>query len=536
MPAIKLSSKTLVHISSGLYRSTANALKELISNAFDADATLVEINTNFPRFDALSCRDNGSGMSKTEFERLMEGGIGNSRKRVGLTDEKEITPLGRPLIGRIGIGLLAIAQVCHEFKIISHHRKSRTAFEAVINLRPYRRDDIAEKDTKENVQLEVGEYTCKDVRYDEKSAGVFLSTRDLHRTYRIRYCDDVARPDFELVPMRFSSFLTKVLSKRSVRELGDYWQLFWELCISCPVKYEDDGPLRKALIVSSTEHDSKPQVYDAAIEAIKIAEKLAMTLAGFNFTVKLDGTPIRKPVVLPYKDYGDTNQFESRAFPIKYDGKIDGSRLKYSGYVYLQTRMIKPAEMRGVLVRVRNVAIGDYDLTCLNYEKVQGFRRDWLSGEVFVEYGLEDALNIDRHSFNEVHPHYMALQRHIHQRLNEDIFPAALRASTTSGRRKSDASRTAGDVLFSAAIRTVIGTRYSLSRVAGKVNESVPVKIDADKHRIVVHEHPIWPKNKTARVAAERIVVAFMLARLHAEKPESIDKIAFQILGGVVSR
>ena len=49
MKAIKLSSKTLVHISSGLYRSTANALKELVSNSFDADATVVEINTNFPR-------------------------------------------------------------------------------------------------------------------------------------------------------------------------------------------------------------------------------------------------------------------------------------------------------------------------------------------------------------------------------------------------------------------------------------------------------------------------------------------------------
>ncbi len=61
MPSIKLSSKTLVHISSGLYRSTANALKELISNAFDADATLVEINTISPRFDTLTCKDNGTG-------------------------------------------------------------------------------------------------------------------------------------------------------------------------------------------------------------------------------------------------------------------------------------------------------------------------------------------------------------------------------------------------------------------------------------------------------------------------------------------
>ncbi|WP_165226412.1 ATP-binding protein [Aquisphaera insulae] len=529
MPAIKLSSKTLVHISSGLYRSTANALKELISNAFDADATLVEINTNSPRFDTLTCKDNGTGMSKTEFERLMEGGIGNSRKRVGMADDNEVTATGRPLIGRIGIGLLAIAQVCYQFKISSHHRETRTAFEAVVNLRPYRRDELASADTEKNIDLEVGQYTCKEIRYDESAAGVFLSTKDMHPSYTQRYSDDVVREAFQLVPMRFSSFLSEVLSKRSIRELGDYWQLLWELCISCPVSYVDEGPLRADYIIASSEHDSKTQVVASATEAIGIAGKLSAALTGYNFTVKLDGTPIRKPALLPHKE---SLQLESRAFPIEFDGKIEGSRLKYDGYIYLQTRMIKPAELRGILVRVRNVAIGDYDLTCLNYEKVQGFRRDWLSGEVFVEHGLEDALNIDRHSFNEVHPHFMAMQRHIHKLLNEDVFPSALRASTLSGRRKSESTRTTGDSALTESIKAVVNMRYTVSRDGKKTSEPVPINIDEKKHRIVIHEHPLWPKNRTARIAAERIAVAFMLARLHAEDSESIAEIAFQILGG----
>ena len=183
-------------------------------------------------------------MTKTEFERLMGGGIGNSRKRLGMADDNEVTTLGRPLIGRIGIGLLAIAQVCYQFKIISHHRKTRTAFEAVVNLRPYRRDELASADTEENTQLEVGQYTCKEIRYDETSAGVFPSIKYMHVSHIQRYSEDVKREDFQLVPMRFSGFLSEVLSKRSIRELGDYWQLFWELCISCPAKYVDEGPLR----------------------------------------------------------------------------------------------------------------------------------------------------------------------------------------------------------------------------------------------------------------------------------------------------
>ena len=44
--------------------------------------------------------------------------------------------------GRIGIGILAIAQVCFQFKVTSHHRASKTAFEAVIDLKPYRRNEL----------------------------------------------------------------------------------------------------------------------------------------------------------------------------------------------------------------------------------------------------------------------------------------------------------------------------------------------------------------------------------------------------------
>ena len=275
MPTIKLSSKTLVHIISGVYRSTANALKELVSNAFDADATLVEINTNSPRFDTLTCQDNGTGMSKAEFERLMEGGIGNSRKRVGKSEEKETTALGRPVIGRIGIGMLAIAQVCFHFKIVSHHRKSRTAFEAIVDLKPYRRDEVASADISENEDLEIGQYSCKAIPYDENKPGVFISTRDLLPSYTSRYLEDVARPDFTLVPMRFSSLMSEILTKSSIRELGDYWQLFWELCVSCPVRYADESPLREDFIITSAEHDIKPEASEACAEAITIAKSLA---------------------------------------------------------------------------------------------------------------------------------------------------------------------------------------------------------------------------------------------------------------------
>jgi Histidine kinase-, DNA gyrase B-, and HSP90-like ATPase len=203
MHPIKLSSKTLAHISSGLYRSTANALKELVSNAFDADATLVELNTNFPHFDVLTCRDNGNGMTQQEFVRLMDGGIGNSIKRIGALNDG-ITERGRPIIGRIGIGLLAIAQVCLEFKIISHHRVTRTAFEATVDINPYGRPDIAAAELAEKEDYEIGKYECRGLPYDEKKAGVFVVSKDLRRSYADRYRGAVKREEFKQVPLNSS--------------------------------------------------------------------------------------------------------------------------------------------------------------------------------------------------------------------------------------------------------------------------------------------------------------------------------------------
>lgn len=60
---IIVSSKILGHISAGVYRSPAGAIKELVSNAFDANATRVAITTNWLSFDIITCRDNGSGMT-----------------------------------------------------------------------------------------------------------------------------------------------------------------------------------------------------------------------------------------------------------------------------------------------------------------------------------------------------------------------------------------------------------------------------------------------------------------------------------------
>jgi len=61
---IKVHEKALAHLSRGLYRSPASALRELVSNAWDASATTVRVDTGAPNFTQLSVQDNGKGFTE----------------------------------------------------------------------------------------------------------------------------------------------------------------------------------------------------------------------------------------------------------------------------------------------------------------------------------------------------------------------------------------------------------------------------------------------------------------------------------------
>ena len=54
---IEVSSRIIRHISRGIYRSPAGALKELVSNAYDAGARKVTINTGYPTVEKIIVTD-----------------------------------------------------------------------------------------------------------------------------------------------------------------------------------------------------------------------------------------------------------------------------------------------------------------------------------------------------------------------------------------------------------------------------------------------------------------------------------------------
>jgi hypothetical protein len=396
--------KALAHLSRGLYRSPASALRELVSNAWDANARTVRISTNYPQFFQITIDDDGDGFSKKEFERLMKGNIGNSEKR----PSNKTLINNRPVIGRLGIGMLGIAQICGSFKV-SSVPKEGDPFTAKVRLYDLLRKkldaeskEIVKKDLDADntpiTEVDVGEYTFEDdALYKGRSHGTRITSGDVHPTFCDSFRKSVTTEDFEEPSLDWKESIKTMSSVHSLQQLGDYWKLLWELAVSCPIPY----------------------VSGEAVPGRAIAD-VHEQLQTYNFRILVDNIQLAKPVLLKGNPGGYT---KVKIGPESH--KIYGRDLKFNGYIVVQEgRQLKPDELRGILIRIKNVAIGYYDASMLDYRFNEGPRSRWVTGEIFVTEGLEDALNIDRDSFNRFHPEFRRVQEVVHRVLRNEVFPS----------------------------------------------------------------------------------------------------------------
>jgi len=145
--------RVIARVTDGIYRQPGSALRELISNAYDADATRVVIKTDAPRFERIFVEDDGNGMGPEALAHLFLH-IGGSPKRsaegagLGITarDDPSRSPGGRQLIGKIGIGMFSVAQLTHTFQIITKREHDNYRTVATIALRQYADEPLLEGD------------------------------------------------------------------------------------------------------------------------------------------------------------------------------------------------------------------------------------------------------------------------------------------------------------------------------------------------------------------------------------------------------
>ncbi len=528
---IRVADITIGQLSRGLYRSTATAFKELVSNAYDADATTVRIDTNYPEFDFISCIDNGTGMSLEEFLRYFnQEGIGHCTKRKRARDTTEIYK--RPIIGRLGIGMLAIGQLCHSFQIESHYKDEKgkgKAYTATLTLLddtiPDRERIIRDDDVKEK-KLPVGQWQYKVIDFDERKKGFRIYSSDVRPTFRQEMKESIENMTKQKrKKIRFSQSDLQsgfYAVSKSVRDCNPYLEAIWELSVLCPLPYYGKIEECPVNLSSFKSRESQSKEYEQAIQFLKNRQT---RLLDYTFTVVVDGIELRRHIQLP-TEKGTTPML----YFVDFDEEIFGSRLKFSGYLFAQiASYVKPVELNGIQIRLRNVGIGGYDHTFLKYYRhIPTIRNRWVSGELFVDEGLESALNIDRDSFNEHDEHFKKLQTILHDKFEVVFNKINAVAQSLQGKKRDKTSEKLERTIREMVSRDSQG-KFKL--VQSDLGKTVPiVTVNKKKGEIILNRasHPL--RKKKANLILEMVEVAYRIAENTAETEKEHHEIFYNIL------
>jgi hypothetical protein len=460
-PALRI----LDELSRGTYVSYSRALKELLSNAWDALANEVQIKIA-DDLSEITILDDGTGMSEEDIrERFLRIG--------GTSALQHKTRNARRMIGHKGIGALSVIPICREVRVLTTQKGSTQRIEAVLDINQVQEVTIQQEDLETHYRYELTRWN------NEKSSShyTFITLRDLTTDMR-----------------EFLNGKGVTISQyiHNVADLSGIDQLKWDLSIVSPVEYSKDGPFK-----------------DQDIPAVT---KIKSELSKAGFSVFVNGEKLFKPILLPSPDIKHTRKYKRaldyEIYPIVHS---DGE-LEFSGYIFSQATAIMPAEIQGGLVRVNNVAIGKYDLNWMGYQKSMGPRLGMTTGELFVYRGLEQAILVDRDRFRETDKNYRKFRDIIHAKLKEAFGGATLRSRKRSELEHEKKAETFRDKMES-RVSQYLTSNYKTKPATLEIEEfgeRPPLAIDGRLGRVRINKaHDIFKKLKPSE---REIVEAFLIA------------------------
>ena len=525
---MKVGSQIVEILGKGVYSAPWNSLKELISNSFDADATRVDIEY-FPKERKLVVKDDGLGMDYIDFDEHFTF-ITQSEKR----RKRDLSAIHeRPIIGKFGIGFVAVSQLCDKIRVTSAKKGADTYFVATIDFAKLRREEARDKEFFQVSQFVLTNYKKEDL--DEHYTQVELL--GLKKTFA-NVLDNVVPPGAPSFRSKLESFEAAVreLCSGDVnsirREAGPFWEFLTSLANVIPVEYLDDGPISfsKNVVIEDKYRES----YNSTI---KIINDMKSRMKEFDFRVFFNGLQLKKPVRFPNEDWLTDYDKQLRIFPVANSINVDDpttgrtSEVSYRGYFYYQKTRIVPEELRGMVVRVRNVAVGgpNRDLWGYPYPGDKMYL-DQVYGEIHVASGLEDAMNIDRSTFKTTHFEYAAMRDSLHEFLHKVVFATA--KSMWYTRRTSKARRLRNQRLVTriAAIKETLGSDFTVDETR-KFTE-IPVEIRMEEKKVYLNTvSPVfWDYKKNDRILLEDVAIALEIAMRQEKDPEKIKEIFWKIL------
>jgi hypothetical protein len=479
--------RIIARVTDGIYREPWAAYRELIANAYDADATRVVIETGAPDFSQVVVRDNGNGMRPDTVAYVVKS-IGGSSKRTSSGAELEtvdpenpdFSPGGRPLIGKIGIGLFAVAQLTQHFQIVTKARGELTRTSATVLLRTH--NEKALRDLPKGRRYAAGRVKIKaepvpKEEIDSHGTTVILYSlrpevrRALQSVLRWQAAEQKG-PDGKPVrdppiyhiglppgllkshpdgippalpwkqdegeAQRFLQLIEaaevgseKATKPADLEHFDEYLRMIWQLSLGLPLPYVEEHPFDKT---GSSDIDflsiseAKAQALPVTIESAETLRKHFSLEAGLKdplggFEIIIDGIHLRRPIRLP-----NILRRKSRLkHPVMLIGKVGrafsktaleraGGNLRFEAYLYWNSKIV-PKDTTGVLIRIHGASGTLFDQSFLRYQVSEQTRLRQITAEIFVQEGLDPAINIDRESFNYSHPHFLFIQRWLHRAL-----------------------------------------------------------------------------------------------------------------------
>ena len=354
---LKTDQKVLARITDGIYRHVSSAIRELICNAYDADATEVYIDTDVPRFKKITIRDNGNGMSVETLSNMLHH-IGGSAKRnsskaeLGIFDSEDptISPIyKRKLIGKIGIGLFSVAQLTRDFSIITKQKGNDYYLVANINLNNYS-EEKTQQAAERGEGFEAGLVTVYSQKADDINAhGTDIILRNIKKSAvdqlmsidiwnqaldeDTEFIGEDAKPDYHIggtkedgtiisesahLPWKentnsdekFKEFYENFVELENQnkfpslqKNIDNYLNILWVLGLSLPLKYIDKNPYD----ITNADCQHIYQIQNNDTNALNIFDKLNnITVKEYmhlkanntpdNFKVYMDGIEILRPI------------------------------------------------------------------------------------------------------------------------------------------------------------------------------------------------------------------------------------------------
>ena len=431
---------------SGIYKPFVKAFKELVSNAYDADAENIFVHVA-EDFGTVEVRDDGWGMTPFRFHEDFTR-LGGSTA----WNEQGLSPRGRPRIGSKGIGFLAVARYCSKLEVVSQsqvpHRgetKFRRSRRKVIPFSMITGGLVQESLLTSRLTVETLEL-CDRRRFRLKEGTDFavracevalLSRRARSgQDFCIRYAADCSH--IRLRAVLDFDYLLSLQRRADLRVLEDFCTLDLEETTERSgsstairlrglkdfVARELSAPALKGKARNVAFKSGRDQFLWSLARTSPIADDhrgldctATRRLADLQEEANLPNLRVqwrnerpmdlRRSVYIPKRPA--RHDLEDTAIEVD----IRDGAFRAVGYLLPRNEVIYPAELRGISVRVRNVAIGDAGF--FGWESMmsgaQKAAMSQVTGEILVLEGLDaaDAINPGRESFYAENQQYRAL-------------------------------------------------------------------------------------------------------------------------------